>query len=209
MGQMRAFLAVLVLAATGVHHTAAGMATAQRALLSHTDLGSRWLAGTTPKKAGSLSCTGGTSQVRGVVEIGAAVTPTYRLSASGPFVSESSFVYNSAAAAGRYFRQAAQPNLSSCLVQMLTGGNTNQAVAFIPGTPEPLPTPRLPAAVVAYRIDGQAVATAQKVLVYVDVVVAQRGAAIVEIAYSSFSQPLRAVEEQRIERAAVARLGSL
>jgi hypothetical protein len=58
----------------------------------------------------------------------------------------------------------------------------------------------------AYRVVGQAVTQAQKVTVYVDVVLVQRGNAIAEVTFSSFSTPFPRGMELRIARAAAARL---
>ncbi|HEY6961297.1 MAG TPA: hypothetical protein VI408_05335 [Gaiellaceae bacterium] len=204
---MRAlFAALTVTVAAGVHHTAAGNAAAHTALLTHSDLGAAWITGATPKKVGSLVCSG-TSSVKGVTETGAAVGPTYRRSAAGPFVSESTFVYDSAVGAARYYGQVARPNALACLAQgLILGGNPAKGVSFTVTKRLALVAPHVSAAAVEYRVIGRAVTQAQRVTVYLDVVLLQKGATISELAFSSFSAPVSAGEELRIARAATARL---
>lgn len=202
---MRALLAALALVAStpGVHHTPAGMAAARHALVARADLGAGWTAGTTPKSAGSLACTAPTS-LAGVLETGAAVSPVFRASASGPFVSGTAFVYDSAAGAARFFTRIAKPNALPCLAKSLTSGKSTSGVVFTVIRRQTLPAPMAGAA--AYRVVGRATVSAQKVTVYADVVLVQRGSAIEELSFGSFSAAVPAATEARIARAAAARL---
>jgi hypothetical protein len=204
---MRALLAALVIAAPGVHHTPAGMHAAQHGLLRHADLGKAWVAGATPKTTGSLAC-GGARTAKGVTETGAAVSPTYRGGASGPFVSQSTFVYDTVSGAARTYDTVARRNALRCLAASLTtGGDQKLGVAFVLVKRQVLPAPRVPGAVVAaYRVEGRAVSQAQRVKVYVDVLLVRRGAAITQISLSTFSKPMTSSEERRVARAAAARL---
>jgi hypothetical protein len=203
---MRGLLALLVIAvAPGVHHTAAGVATAHRALLRHADLGAAWVAGTTPKKVAPLACKTVT-QPRGVVEVGSAVSPTYRESASGPFVSQSTYVYDSAAGAVRYYQQVARPGALDCLVRSVASGGAAQGVAFTISKQQSLPAPNVGVTAAAYRVVGRATVQAQKVTVYVDVVLLQHGATISEVSFASFLAPFAPSDELRVARAAARRL---
>jgi hypothetical protein len=204
---MRALLAVLALVATtpGVHHTPAGMTAAHRALLQRANLGAGWTAGTAPKAPGALACASPTS-LKGVTEIGAAVSPTYSAGSSGPFVSSSAFVYDSSAGAAKFFAQIAKPQALKCLAQTLTSGKTAAGVTFTIVKRQSLPVPSVPANRAGYRITGRATVPAQKVTVYADVVLLQRGNAIAEVSLASFSEALDPATEQRIVRAAAARL---
>jgi len=206
-GGMRALVATLAaVVATGVHHTAAGNGAAHRALLTHADLGKAWVTGTTPKKPGSLACAG-TATLRGVTEIGAAVSPTYRASGSGPFVSESVFVYDTAAGAARYYERIARRNALACLAQSLTAGaSQTQGLTFTVSKRLVLVSPRVGVTASAFRVIGVARTQAQRVTIYVDAVLLQRGGKIAEIGFSSFAAPVRAADELRIARAAVRRL---
>jgi hypothetical protein len=204
---MRTLLAALVLAATpGVHHTAAGNATARSSLLRHADLGASWITGAPPKKAGALVC-GNATPPRDVVEIGAAVSPTYRQSAGGPFVSQSVFVYDSAAGAARYYRNAARPNALACLAQSVaSGGDASAGISFTVAKREVRAAPSIGVTASAYRVVGHAVAQAQRVTVYVDVILLQRRTEIAQLSFSSFSSAVAAADETRIARAAAGRL---
>lgn len=202
---MRALLAAFVaVVATGVHHTQAGTAEAHRVLLRHADLGAAWITGPTPKKVGSLACAPLT--LKGVVETGSAVSPTYRQAATGPFLSETTFVYNSSAAAASFFGHVATRGALSCLAQTIEQGNANSGVTFTVTKKEVLPPPRVSAKAAAYRIVGRASLQSQKVTVYVDVILLQRGNAISELSFSSFLEPVARADELRIARVAATRL---
>ena len=206
-GGMRAIVATLAaVVATGVHHTAAGNTAAHRALLTHADLGKAWITGATPKKPGSLACTG-SATVSGVTEIGAAVSPTYRSSGAGPFVSESAFVYDSAAGAARYYERIARRNALSCLAQALTAGaSQTQGLTFTVTKRLSLVTPRVGVTASAFRVIGVAKTQAQRVTIYVDAILLQHGTKIAEIGFSSFAAPVHAGDELRIARAAARHL---
>lgn len=204
---MRALLVAFALVATapGVHHTAAGMALAHRLLVVRADLGPGWKAGTTPKKAGTLACRAPTS-IKGVLETGVAVSPLYSAADSGPFASSSVFVYDSAAGAAKYFQQIAKPSALPCLALSVANGTSTAGVTFTVTRRQTLTAPRVGAVSAAYRVVGRASVSAQKVTVYADVVLLQRGSAIVELSFASFSAPVPFATETRIARAAAARL---
>ena len=204
---MRALLAAaaLVAATPGIHHTAAGMAAAKHALVQRADLGAGWSVGVTPKKTGSLACKAPTS-LKGIVETGAAISPTYRAGATGPFISASAFAYNSAASAAQYFVRVAKPQALPCLVRTLEAEQPSTGVTFTIVKRQTLRPPSVPANAAAYRVVGRESVSAQKVTVYTDIVLLQRGSAIVELTIASFSSPLPATTENRTVRAAAARL---
>lgn len=214
---MRAFIIALALVAapaalaakapptSGVHHTAAGTAKAKRALLRAGDIGKGWTDGLTPKKVGVLTCGTAAATVAGAVETGSAVSPTFRAGSTGPFVSETTFVYADAAGAAKFFQHVATRAALSCLAHGVAGGSTKN-VTFKVTRSQLLPAPKAGASSAAYRVVGSAVSTAQKVRVYVDVVLLLRGAAISELSYSSFLTPMDSTLELRVARAAAARL---
>jgi hypothetical protein len=202
---MRALFAVFAaVVATGVHHTQAGTAEAHRVLIRHSDLGGGWVTGATPKKVGSLACA--TVTLKGVVEIGSAVSPTYRRSGTGPFVSESAFTYNSSAGAATFFKRVATRGALSCLAQTILQGASSSGVSFTVVAKQALPAPRVPAKAAAYRIVGRAQVQAQKIDVYIDLVLLQQGNAIAELGFSSFAVPVSRADELQITRAAAKRL---
>jgi hypothetical protein len=189
---------------SGVHHTVAGGAAARRALLRASDLGSGWSKGATPKKIGKLTCGTAAPTLAGVLEIGSAITPTYRQSSSGPFLSQATYVYGSPAEAALFWQHISGPAALACLAKGVAGGSTKD-VSFRVTHQQALPAPAGKQSA-AYRVVGQAKTSLQKVAVYVDVVLVQRGNAISEISWSSFSAPVAARVEQGIARTAATRL---
>jgi hypothetical protein len=199
-------LAVAAVAAppSGVHHTAAGTAAARHALIRASDLGAGWTKGATPKTVGALTCAGTARGVAGVVETGSAVSPTYRQSTSGPFLSQATYVYRSAGEASLFWQRVAGRTALACLAKNVAGGSTKD-VSFhvVHSTPLPAPAGKGSA---AYRIVGNATTSLQKVKVYVDVALVLRGASISELSWSSFAAPVATSLERRVARAAAARL---
>ena len=207
MDVVRALMTALALLVTpGVHHTTAGTASAHRALLRPADLGVTWTAGATPKKIGGLACDG-SAEPPGIVETGAAVSPTYRESSAGPFLSQSVFVYGSSTGAVRFYQAVARPSALDCLVRSVTSvGGTGQSIAFTISKREALPAPKVGVTASAYRVVGRAATQAQHVTIYVDVVLLQRGPTISQLSFSSFSAPVAGSDELRVARAAATRL---
>ena len=214
---MRALLVALALVAapaalaahkpptSGVHHTTAGKAAAAKALIRPGDIGEGWTAGLTPKKVGALTCGSAAKTVEGAVETGSAVSPTYRAGSTGPFVSETAYVYSTAAGAQRFFEHVASRAALACLAESVAGGSTKN-VTFKVTHSQQLPAPKAGTKAAAYRVVGTAVVTAQKVRVYVDVVLLYRQNAISELSWSSFLVPVSSSLELQVARAAAARL---
>jgi hypothetical protein len=210
MSAMRALATIAVAlvaapAATGVHHTVGGMAAARAALLRARDLGGAWKAGATPKHPGDLTCDATSPTVPGVVETGRAASPTFHATTAGPFVSQTTYVYASATAALAYWRHAVGPQTKQCAAESLTSSST-KSVTFVAGPTSTLAAPAVATRSAAFRVQGVAKTTGQRVRVYLDVVLLLRANAITELAFSSFAQPMARADELRIERRAAARL---
>jgi hypothetical protein len=202
---MRALLAAFLVAATGVHHTPAGTAAAHKSLLRRADLGAGWLAGATPKKVGSLTCDTA-APPKAVVEIGSAVSPTFQASGTGPFVSQSAYVYSTAAGAAKLFANTSGATAVKCLAQSFLGADPSGSVVFTATKQQTMRAPKVNGQATAYRVIGTARASAQRVRVYVDIVLIRRGNAISEVSYASFLVPPAASVEARVARAAANRL---
>jgi hypothetical protein len=205
---MRAALIALSLVVapptSGIHHTPAGMATAKRALVRPADLGAGWKATAKPKKVGQLTCGSASPTVAGAVEIGSAASPTYSAGIAGPFVTQETYVYATVTAAQRFWQHAVGKQTLACVAKGVTGASTKDVTFTVTHT-APLPAPA-GADSAAYRVLGQAHTQAQKVTVYVDVVLVRRGNAIAEVSFSSFATPFSRGMELRIARTAAARL---
>jgi hypothetical protein len=202
---MRALLAALLVAATGVHHTPAGNTAAHKALLRRADLGAGWFAGATPKKVGTLTCTTA-APPKGVIETGSAVSPTFQAGATGPFVSQSAYVYSNAAGATKLFAHVSGSTAAKCLAQSFLGADPSNSVTFTVTKQQALRAPKVNGTATAYRVVGRATVSAQRVRVYVDIVLIRRGNAISEVSFASFSVPVAASVEAHIARAAANRI---
>jgi hypothetical protein len=206
---MRAALMALVLAAapptSGVHHTPAGIAAAKHALVRAQDAGAGWKTTSAPvKKRGELTCGTASPTVEGAIETGWAASPTYGADAVGPFVTQQAFVYSTVTGAQRFWQHAVGKQTLACVAKSVTAASTKD-VTFKVTRSVNLPAP-LGAKSAAYRVVGQAVTQAQKVTVYIDVVLVQRGNAIAEVSFSSFAVPFSRGMEQRIAGVAASRL---
>jgi hypothetical protein len=138
------------------------------------------------------------------VETGSAASPTYGAGVAGPFVTEDAFVYSTVTGAQRFWQHAVGKQTVACAAKSVAAASTKD-VTFKVTHSSNLPAPA-GARSSAYRVVGQAVTQAQTVTVYVDVVLVQRGNAIAEVSFASFSTPFSHSTEQRIARAAAARL---
>jgi hypothetical protein len=204
-----ALAAVLVPAAAGATkpkttHTAAGIAAAQHALLGVGDLGAGWKAGAAGGKPQALAC-GDAKPVAGVVETGAAASPTFRESATGPFVSQAAFVYGTEAQAEALWRQVAGSKVLSCLAQSFVDAGV-KGVSFVVLRHQLLSRPAAGAHSSAYRVVVQARAKAQKVRAYVDMVLLGRGNAVTALSFASFTQPADTALELSLARVIAGRL---
>jgi hypothetical protein len=185
-------------------HTAAGSAAAQHALIASGDLGPGWTAGATPAKPDKLTC-GETPSLAGVVETGAAVSPTFRAGASGPFVSQAAFVYGTASQAAALWRHVAGPNVLACLARSVADGGA-KGVRFAVLRREPLSRPAAGARSSAFRVIVQAKTKAQKVTAYVDMVLLGRGNAVTALSFASFTEPVDTTLELSLARIVARRL---
>ena len=186
-------------------HTTAGTAAAEHALIGTNDLGPGWVAGTASTKAESLSCGGTSAAVAGVVEIGAAASPTFRASGSGPFVSQAAFVYGSDSQAAALWEHVAGAKVLACLAKSVAGGGV-KGISFTVLHHEELSRPAGGARSSAYRVVVQAKTKAQKVTAYVDMLLLGRGDAVTALSFASFTQPVDTGLELSLARVVAGRL---
>ncbi len=185
--------------------TAAGAAAAERALIRPGDLGAGWSSGAKAPMAESLGCDTGAKLPAGVVEIGAADTPTFEQSGSGPFVSQAAFVYRTPGEALVLWRRVAGPAALSCLAKSAVSGG-GQGVRL-----KVLGHQRLTRTVHGTRSSGYRIVvdlrtTAQEVKAYVDIVLLGRGALVSSLSFAAFSKPVPASLELATARAVASRL---
>ena len=113
---------------------------------------------------------------------------------------------SAAAGATKLFTHIGGATAVKCLAQSFLGADPSNAITFTVTKEQTLRPPKVNGQATAYRVIGRASASAQRVRVYVDVVLIRRGSAISEVSYASFSVPIAASVEARIARAAANRL---
>lgn len=192
------------LAAIAQKPTPAGRALAQHALVERGNLGRGWSqASAAPRKPPSLTCSGFNPPVH-AVEIGRAGSPTWQQSSSGPFVSETTYAYRSAAQELSAWSGVVRPNFVRCAAQALAAGS-GRGVRFKVTRKQVLNLLGL-AKSARYRISGTATASGQSVDVYLDQIVIGRGQVIGVLSVSSFEAPVASRLELALARAALRRL---
>jgi hypothetical protein len=185
--------------------TRADTALARSALLVRADVGHDWSSQPAPTKIPPLTCSGFKPSLSGVVETGAAASPTFGQTSSGPFVSSVTYVYKTAAQAAEVWHRAITPKLLRCVAASLVGGS-GQGVKFTVNGKHMLSLPALASGTRGYRVIGAASSTDQQIGVYLDVIVLVRGRMLAAISYSNFSLPASRSLELRLARKVAGRL---
>jgi len=195
-------------AAVATHSTPAGMALARHALLGRAELGRGWVLGTpAPKTVPGLTCPGFSPAMTGVVQTGAAISPTFEQSPTGPFASQTAYAYASGAEAGAVWQAIARPRLLRCVAQSLarsSGGGVHFAVTG----KRLLTLPGLSVRAAGYRVTGTASVPSQTVNVYLDVLLLGGGDTVTELSISSFLRPASRGLELRLARTVAGRIAA-
>src|SRR4051794_25984869 len=117
---MRILLAVLLVAAAPVaRHNAHDMTVAKSTVLARSDLGKGWSGTASPQGGVAFACRGYSPSGAGIVETGAAASPTFSFGPTGPFLLQKTSVYRTVAQANTYWRRAVTSKLLACAVQTL------------------------------------------------------------------------------------------
>lgn len=202
--------AVLVVPAGALtrRHTASGTALAASALLRRSDFGRGWRVTAPPlRSAPALTCPRFHPPTTGVVEVGAAASPTFSGGSSGPFVSQDAYAYATDAEEGAFWRQVARPALMRCVEASLVHGSAGGVHFKVTGARQ-LPLPPLGARASGYRVRGTANATNQSVDVYVDLILLGRGRTVTALSLSSFEQPVGRRFELSLARTVAGRMSA-
>ena len=201
---MRVLLAIVLAAgAPAVHHTAEGTKGARSSLLSVRDLGKGWTASAPTSQRGvELSCAGHEPSARGIVERGAASSPSFSASQAGPFVQQTTSVYASTAQVNAWWRRAVTPSLVACAAGTIEALRA-RGVKVTAATQAKLRISTALPHTASYRV----VATANGKKLYFDLIVLGSGDTISAITISSFVQPVPARVETALARIVVAKLG--
>ena len=193
--------------AVAIHSTPAGTALARRALLVRADLGRGWIGTAAPKKVPDLTCPQFSPVLAGVVQIGAAISPTFQRSATGPFASQTAYTYASRTEAAAVWQAVARPRLLRCVSESLTRGSSD-GVHFAVTGKRLLALPSLSVRAAGYRVTGTASVPSQTVNVYLDVLLLGEGDTVTELSISSFFQPASRALELRLARTVAGRIAA-
>jgi hypothetical protein len=192
-------LAASASAAVQTHSTPAGMALARRSLLQRGDFGRKWTSSPAPKTVPGLTCPAFSPALSGVVQTGAAISPTYEQSTTGPFASQTAYAYANGAQEQTVWSAVARPRLLACVAASLARTSTG-GVHFAVTGKRLLPLPNLPVRAKGYRVTGTASVPNQTVNVYLDVLLLGGGNVVTELSFSSFLQPVSRAFELRLAR---------
>jgi hypothetical protein len=187
IGVLLALLAPLT-AVAAARNTAAGDARAASVLLARSEIGRGWSETAPPSSVPPLTCPAFNPSLRGDVEIGAAISPRFQGSQSGPFVSQVAYVYATPAQGVAAARALLRARLGRCFASSLVAGSGG-GVTFKVLRQESLGLPRLGVDAAGYRVAGTASQAGQPVDVYLDAIVLADGPTITEISYATFFQP--------------------
>lgn len=197
-------LVMTAAAAVQTHSTPAGMTLARGLLLQTGDLGRGWTSSPAPKTVPGLTCPAFSPPLSGVVQTGAAISPTYEQSSTGPFASQTAYAYANASEEQTVWREVARPHLLTCVAVSLL--RSTRGAHFAVTGKGLLSLPSLPVHAMGYRVVGTASVPNQVVNVYLDVVLLGAGSEVTELSFSSFLQPVARALELRLARTVARRM---
>ena len=187
---MRVLLAIVFTAVTpAIKHTAADTTLAQASLVKVADFGKGWTGKASRQQGIGLGCAGFNPSGKGIVETGAASSPTISYGTTGPFVTQSTSVYATAAQSNTYWQRAVTPGLITCVSGVLKGLSARGIAVKITAQGK-LPFSGTLKHTAAYR----AVATVgkNKLTYYIDVILLGQGREITALTINSIEAPVPA-----------------
>jgi hypothetical protein len=194
-------------AAPPARHTAGGTAAAKASLLELSDLGKAWTAGARGAPGIQLACKGWAPSGKGIVETGAAGSPSFAGTQVGPFVSQTTSVYASPKQASSYWARAVRPGLVACVVQTVDAIEA-QGIQVKVLSKGALPVSKVSSLTAGYRVVANLTApgkTPRKL--YFDVVLVGRGNTLSELSMTSFVAPVPAKVENALAKLVASRIG--
>ena len=195
-------------AAPSAKHTAGGTTAAKASLLTRSDLGSAWTAGATGTPGLHLSCTAWSPSGKGIVETGAAGSPSFADTQVGPFVSQTTSVYASPKQASAYWARAVQPGLVACVVQTVAAVEA-QGIHVKVLSKGSLPVSKVSNLTAGYRVVANLTSPGKSPRkLYFDVVLVGRGSTLSEITMTSFVAPVPAKVESALAQLVASRIGA-
>lgn len=175
-------------AGPAAHHTSAGTAAAKKSLITKHDLGKGWTATADSTSGIDVSCAGHSPSGNGIVETGAASSPTYSGSKIGPFVVQLTSVFATPAQANAYWKRAVTPGLIACARQSLRALTTKGVTVKILSAGA-LAIDKVTSMTAGYRVVAAlGSASAKGLKTYVDWVLVGHGNVVTEIMISSLRE---------------------
>ncbi len=161
---------------------------ARQTLISRHDLGSGWtVQAAAPAQAAPLTCPAFRPATPGAVRRAAAASPTFAGSQSGPFVSQTSYVYGSPAQERVVWTHVIRPTLTRCFAAALVHGGS-AGISFTVTATHTFAFTARNATATGYRVEGTASGSGQSLPVVVDSIVIGRGRTLAALSLSSFDQ---------------------
>ena len=203
---MRVLLAILLAtAAPAMKHTGADTKLAQASLVKAADFGNGWTGKSSPQEGATFGCNGFQPNGAGIVETGAATSPSITYDTTGPFILQKTSVYATAGEAKTYWQRAVTPGLVTCAVQTLQAVEARGVKVAITSQGK-LPFSTSLPQTSAYRVVGRLTSANNKVTNYFDVIILGEGRAITVITVSSFKAAPPAAFERALARLVITRL---
>jgi mono/diheme cytochrome c family protein len=186
-------------------HTNADMAAAGRVSLTLGDVALGWTSSPAPTTEQSPVCAAWHPDLAGVVETGAASSDSLQGGKEGPFVSESAWLYKTAAQAQTLWSRVVGKKLIGCLASSVTKGST----ADVKFTVRSQDVRELGKTRAAYRVVATAATSGQSVTTYYDLVVVRGGRGVAEITVARVGAPPAPSAETAFAKAVAQRLGAI
>jgi hypothetical protein len=202
-----ALLVIAAVAQAAPARTLAGAKIAREALLQRRDLGPGWsVASPAPARVPALTCPRFRPRTDTKLQTGAAASPTFQASASGPFVSQTAYAFATSAEESRVWRAVVRPRLLACVAEGLLGG-AGAGVAIKISAKGLLAPGKLAVAAAGFSVTGSATSEEVPTDVYLDAVVLGHGRTITEISVSGFDQGEARREVVRLAHVVAAYIG--
>jgi hypothetical protein len=202
-----AVTAAAAAAGPAVQHTTAGTAAANASLLTKTDLGNHWT-DTATKGAGiEVACTGHVPSGKGIVETGAAASPSFSGGSTGPFIVQETSVYKTSGQASTYWKRAVNAGVVACMRQALQT-ITAKGIKLNIDSQGPLQVQQVSPQTAGYRVVATLSSKTNKGLkAYMDWIFVGKGNELTEIEISDFTQAVPAKYEYALALIAYNRMG--
>ena len=206
---MRVLLAILLTSATpgvAMKPNARDTKTAKASLLATKDLGKGWSAKPASQQGVGLNCAGFQPSGAGIVETGAAASPSFTFGSTGPFLFQRTSVYAMAAEANTYWQRAVKAKLVTCLVEALQQVE-KQGINVTISKQGRLPFASILPDTAAFRVVGVLKSPTNKLTNYYDVIILHQGRTITALTISSFVRPSPAAFERGVAQVVAKKLG--